>query len=132
MRYTKTVSIWPVGLVGDSLYEAPLVVDGHVVQFYSKWRNHRAFPTDMASFAINLELIRANSSAYFSNNVPCGHQETLILTSLGVTKEMLEPKANNCSEILIWHTRSQIMKLNNEKLLRALPPQERVEINVNI
>ena len=30
MRYTKNVSVWPVALVGDGLYEAPIVRNGKV------------------------------------------------------------------------------------------------------
>ena len=33
MRYTKKVSVWPVGLIGLMLYEKPIVRNGKVNLF---------------------------------------------------------------------------------------------------
>lgn len=62
MRFTKKVSVWPVGLVGGLLVERPEVnvTTGHVVGWNSQWRPERPFPIDMAGFAINLQHLLNN------------------------------------------------------------------------
>lgn len=106
MRNTKKVSIWPVGLVGGLKIEKPLVQDGKVVGFNSVWSPNRPYPIDMAGFAINLDLLLAHPSASFSYDVPRGHQESHIITLLISGWSDLEPKATNCTQVLVWHTRT--------------------------
>lgn len=66
MRYTKKVSVWPVGLVGGLMVEKPLLdTSGHVVGWNSAWKPERPFPLDMAGFAINLELFLKNPEVFF-------------------------------------------------------------------
>ena len=38
-------------------------------------------------------------------------QESHFLTSLSLTRDDLEPKANNCADVLVWHTRTERAKL---------------------
>lgn len=56
MRNTKTVSVWPVGLVGNVRFERP-ILDEHdkVANWSTGWRPERPFAIDMAGFAINLK-----------------------------------------------------------------------------
>ncbi|XP_048103218.1 galactosylgalactosylxylosylprotein 3-beta-glucuronosyltransferase 2-like [Alosa alosa] len=106
MRYTKHVSVWPVGLIAARWYERPLVRDGRVVGWYTGFPGRR-FGTDMAGFAVNLNLILANPEARFIlKGARNGMQESDFLSKL--TKlEYLEPKANNCTKVLVWHTRTE-------------------------
>lgn len=64
MRFTKEVSVWPVGLVGGLMVEKPILnlTTGKVVSWNSAWRPDRAFPIDMAGFAISLQLVLKKSS----------------------------------------------------------------------
>lgn len=63
MRWTKEVSVWPVGLVGGLMVERPIVNSaGKVSGFNSAWRPDRDFPLDMAGFAINLNAILTKSN----------------------------------------------------------------------
>ena len=48
MRYTNTVSVWPVGLVGRAHYESPICTDGKVTGWHVYWCPERPFPIDMA------------------------------------------------------------------------------------
>lgn len=58
MRYTKKVSMWPVGLVTKVGLSSPVVDDrGVVVDFYDGWFANRKFPVDMAGFAVNVEFL---------------------------------------------------------------------------
>ncbi|KAM4722824.1 galactosylgalactosylxylosylprotein 3-beta-glucuronosyltransferase 1-like [Rhinophrynus dorsalis] len=106
MRYTKKVSVWPVGFVGGLRYES-LAVDavGKVIGWKVKYDPSRPFAIDMAGFAINLELILEKKRAVFRLDVPSGYQEPSLLQDLTTIKE-LEPKAENCTKVLVWHTKT--------------------------
>lgn len=100
MRYTKKVSVWPVGLVGAMKFERPVVENGKVVRFHTGWRPNRPFPIDMAGFAVSLNLVLANSEACFDGNAEMGFLESSFLQNL-VTMEELEPKADMCTKVHI-------------------------------
>ena len=48
MRWTKKVSVWPVGLSGGLKFEGPLCENGRVVDWHTMWEPSRKFPIDMA------------------------------------------------------------------------------------
>ncbi|KAG5266808.1 hypothetical protein AALO_G00236460 [Alosa alosa] len=114
MRSTRRVAVWPVGLVGGRRYERPLVEKGKVVGWYTGWRADRPFAIDMAGFAVNLRVILSNPRAQFKRRgAKPGMQESDFLKQ--ITKvEDLEPKANNCTKVLVWHTRTEKVNLGNE------------------
>ncbi|GFY63225.1 galactosylgalactosylxylosylprotein 3-beta-glucuronosyltransferase 3 [Trichonephila inaurata madagascariensis] len=126
MRYTKTVSVWPVGLVGGLMVERPLIKNGKVVGWNTIWKADRPFPIDMAGFAVNLTLLLQHPEAGFSLAVPRGYQETKLLRDL-VTIDQLEPKADNCTKVLVWHTRTEYPKLKQEKKL-SVPSNLHIEV----
>ncbi|KAF7663818.1 hypothetical protein LDENG_00198120 [Lucifuga dentata] len=114
MRSTRGVSVWPVGFVGGRAYERPLVSGGKVVGWYTGWRPDRPFATDMAGFAVNLQVILANPRAQFKRRgSQPGMQESDFLKQITKVTE-LEPKANNCTQVLVWHTRTEKPHLANE------------------
>ncbi|XP_064600134.1 galactosylgalactosylxylosylprotein 3-beta-glucuronosyltransferase 3-like isoform X2 [Liolophura sinensis] len=117
MRYTKKVSVWPVGLVGKLRYERPIVQDGKVVEWFTYFKPQRPFAMDMAGFAVNLQTILDNPKAEFSLRVKRGYQESELLRHI-VTMEELEPLADQCTKILVWHTRTEKSKLSNEAKLK--------------
>ncbi|XP_067831601.1 galactosylgalactosylxylosylprotein 3-beta-glucuronosyltransferase 3 isoform X2 [Heptranchias perlo] len=116
MRWTKHVSVWPVGLVGGLRFERPVVENGKVVRFYSAWNPNRPFPIDMAGFAVALQLLLANREAKFNIIAERGYMESSLLQSL-VSIEELEPKADNCNKVLVWHTRTEKPKMKQEDAL---------------
>ncbi|XP_061664223.1 galactosylgalactosylxylosylprotein 3-beta-glucuronosyltransferase 3 [Syngnathoides biaculeatus] len=118
MRSTRRVSVWPVGLVGGMKYEKPVVEGGKVVRFHVGWRPGRPFPLDMAGFAVSLELLLANPDSRFDGDAPTGFLESSLLQGL-VTADQLEPKADNCSKVLVWHTRTEKPKMKREDALQA-------------
>lgn len=115
MRTIKTVGVWPVGLVGGLKVERPLINTdtGKVVGFNSAWRPERPFPIDMAGFAINLQLFLKNPKAQFSFKVQGGYQESEILKHLATVDE-LEPLADMCTKVYVWHTRTEKPNLKRE------------------
>ena len=101
MRFTKTVSVWPVALVGGLRWEGPVCVYGKVISFFTAWQPDREFPLDMGAFAVNLDIILHQSSAYIDPESRLGYLETDFLNSLGIRKEDMEPKGNNCRKVWI-------------------------------
>nr|XP_047139083.1 galactosylgalactosylxylosylprotein 3-beta-glucuronosyltransferase 3-like [Hydra vulgaris] len=100
MRNTKKVSMWPVALVGGLNWEGPVCKNGKVVSFYTAWEPNRMFPVDMAAFAINLHVILENNNVYINPEVKRGYLETDFLERLGITKDEIEAKAEDCQKVL--------------------------------
>ncbi|XP_063709147.1 galactosylgalactosylxylosylprotein 3-beta-glucuronosyltransferase I [Culicoides brevitarsis] len=112
------VGVWPVGLVGGLMVEKPIVDENNVVTgFNAAWRPERQFPIDMAGFAISGSLFMKFPSAKFSADVERGYQETEILRHI-TTVNRLQPLANGCTEVLVWHTRTEAPKLREEEKLK--------------
>lgn len=112
------VGVWPVGLVGGLMVEKPILDhEGRVSEFNSAWHPERPFPVDMAGFAIAVDLILKNPDAQFSYDVQRGYQESEILRHL-TTRNDLIPLARNCTDVLVWHTRTQDPNLQAEKKLK--------------
>ncbi|CAK9303472.1 unnamed protein product [Gordionus sp. m RMFG-2023] len=117
MRYTKLVSVWPVGLVGGLLVEKPLVnpETRTITGFNSLWGLTRTFKLDMAAFAINAKQVYENPAiAIFDIMSQVGYMENDFLIKLGITLNDLEPKAELCTKVLVWHTKSWPAKLDQE------------------
>ncbi|VDN13000.1 unnamed protein product [Dibothriocephalus latus] len=102
MRTTVRGSTWPVGLVGGLTREG-CVTDkkdpSTIIGFEASYKPNRAFPIDMAAFAVNLELFHRYSAAAFDYTY-VGMQEGRILSQLGFKNAFeLEPKASGCTEV---------------------------------
>ncbi len=65
----------------------------------------------MAGFAISINLIHSYPNADFSFTVARGYQESHLLSALNISITDLEPKANNCTRVYVWHTRTERTKL---------------------
>lgn len=88
-----------------------------VVGFFDSWPGSRTFPVDMAGFAVNIQYLTPSASMPYI----AGHEEDRFLVSLGLKLEDIEPLADNCSKILVWHTRTvkykkPTIKFNEEKI----------------
>nr|XP_009303872.1 galactosylgalactosylxylosylprotein 3-beta-glucuronosyltransferase 1-like isoform X2 [Danio rerio] len=115
MRWTHKASVWPVAFVGGLRYESPKInSQGKVSGWRTVFDPRRPFAIDMAGFAVNLQLILSKPQAYFKlKGVKGGYQESSLLQDL-VTLSDLEPKADNCTKVLVWHTRTERPLLVNE------------------
>lgn len=132
MRHIKRVGVWPVGLVGGLKVEKPIVNSaGIVTGFNAMWAPERPFAIDMAGFAINLDLIKKNENVVFSFDVNRGYQETAILSSVITSVHDLEPLADKCTKVYVWHTKTKEPKLtNDEKLVKNKKPTSDFGIEV--
>ncbi|KAG1970184.1 galactosylgalactosylxylosylprotein 3-beta-glucuronosyltransferase 1 [Pimephales promelas] len=115
MRWTRKASVWPVAFVGGLRYESPKInSQGKVFGWRTVFDPRRPFAIDMAGFAVNLQLIFSKPQAYFKvKGVKGGYQESSLLQDL-ITLSDLEPKASNCTKVLVWHTRTERPLLVNE------------------
>ncbi|XP_032433046.1 galactosylgalactosylxylosylprotein 3-beta-glucuronosyltransferase 1 isoform X2 [Xiphophorus hellerii] len=73
------------------------------------------FADDDNTYSLQLfEEMRSTKKAYFKlRGVKGGYQESSLLREL-VTLSELEPKASNCTKVLVWHTRTEKPVLVNE------------------
>ncbi|KJH48837.1 hypothetical protein DICVIV_05027 [Dictyocaulus viviparus] len=75
IRTINVAGIWPVGVVGGLIAEWPILSkNGTVVAFNAVWKPDRAFPIDMAAFAVNITLIIAHPNVSFTFDVARGQQ----------------------------------------------------------
>ncbi|XP_055713051.1 galactosylgalactosylxylosylprotein 3-beta-glucuronosyltransferase S [Phlebotomus papatasi] len=114
IRYTKRVSMFPVGLIGKYAVSTPVVKNGRVVGFFDSWPAKRQWPVDMAGFAVNLEYLAQHPNATMPYKA--GYEEDEFLKSIKLKMEHIEPKANNCTEIFVWHTQTTKVKAPTIKI----------------
>lgn len=98
MRYTKKVSVWPVGIVGALVWEGPICKNGKVIQFRTSFAPERPLPLDMAGFAINVKLLKDNPDAEMDVYAKRGFVESSIVSRLVETDE-LEGLADDCKKV---------------------------------
>lgn len=111
IRKTKKISVFPVGFTGgDMTFQAPMIENGKVVGFYAWAHDIRVFAVDMAGFALNVRVLFDYQKMMFSYTTPAGMNEEYFLKQC-CTVDELEPLANNCTKILVWHIRTQSPKL---------------------
>lgn len=72
----------------------------------------------MAAFAVNISLVLSNANALFSFDVPRGYQESTFLENLGIHRYNMEPLAEMCTKVYVWHTRTEKPKLSKESIDR--------------
>ncbi|XP_052096132.1 galactosylgalactosylxylosylprotein 3-beta-glucuronosyltransferase 2-like [Mytilus californianus] len=106
MRHTKKISVWPVGFVSKKKYQTPILENGKVVKFDAWNTKNRKFPIDMAGFALNTKTFYFNDDLYFRTTFQKGYQESSFL-EICCTLDDLEPKANECTKVLVWHTKTK-------------------------
>jgi len=120
IRDTQNVSMFPVGLIGDYSVSAPVVSEGKIVGFYDSWPAGRRFAVDMAGFAVNIKLLHKHPNATIIYKA--GYEEDTFLKDLIVSYDEIQPKAQNCTQILVWHTKTVQIPQR-----RIKPPKEKTE-----
>ena len=55
---------------------------------------------DMAGFAVNIQMLKQHPKAGFNMMTEAGNLESNFLEQLGIEMSDLEPKANDCSEVI--------------------------------
>jgi hypothetical protein len=72
----------------------------------------------MAGFALSVDFVatRTNASMPFW----AGYEEDVFIQSLDVHLDDFEPLANQCSEVLVWHTKTVSEKTPKVKITKNL------------
>lgn len=83
-----------------------------MVAFFDSWPGSRMFPVDMAGFAVNIDFLKPSTTMPYTT----GHEEDAFLISLGLKLEDIEPLADNCSKVLVWHTKTAKFKKPSLKM----------------
>ena len=137
---THSIGVLPVGIVGGLAWEGPICKNGKVVKFHTAWVPNRPFPLDMAGFVVQLNEVKL-SQARFSYHTRRGFLETDFLLKLVGTPMNAEGMSyeeymrylvrlkvgalektiglvDDCSKVLVWHTRTEKPKNKDELKLR--------------
>lgn len=109
MRWTRKLSMWPVGCLFGNV-ESPVVRNGKVIQ----WQHPgpRMFKVDFAGFAVSVSYLQKYPKIFMCNTRGC--KENSFLLSLGLKLDDIEPKAKNCTQILVWHVKTKSHPLTNQ------------------
>uniref|UniRef100_A0A1L8E218 Galactosylgalactosylxylosylprotein 3-beta-glucuronosyltransferase n=1 Tax=Nyssomyia neivai TaxID=330878 RepID=A0A1L8E218_9DIPT len=106
IRYTKKVSMWPVGLITKYGVSSPIVRNGTFAGFYDGWIGGRKYAVDMAGFAVSVQFLISRPKAEMPFKP--GYEEDGFLKSLNpLDNSEIELLASGCTEILTWHTQTK-------------------------
>lgn len=76
----------------------------------------------MAAFALSVKFFLKDKPALFMPHAPSGTGEAVFLESAGLDTKDLEPLADDCTKIYVWHvktyTRSEEQYDNDSKQIR--------------
>lgn len=79
-------------------------LQGKVVAFFDSWPAKRKWAVDMAGFAVNLSYLAKYPNATMPYKA--GYEEDAFLRSIDLKIDDIEPKANGCTEVYVWHTQT--------------------------
>lgn len=105
IRQTRGISVFPVGLILKYGISSPIIREGRVVGFFDAFQAGRQYAMDMAGFSVSVRLLREKPKATFPAVV--SYLEEGFVRSLGVPREELEPRAEMCSRVWVWHSRTE-------------------------
>ena len=117
IRTIKKIGMVPTGSMKKFGASSPLVRNGKIVGFADPFPGNRKWPVDMASLAFNIAFWRERGAPLIRLRPPYyGRIETSFMESMNVTYADLEPKAKNCTEILVWHTKAVSVRMDPKYL----------------
>ena len=76
------------------------------------------FRSDMAGFGLDVDFLASKPEA--SMPFWAGYEEDVFIQTLGIGLDQLQPLANDCSEVLVWHTKTVSEKTPKVKLTTHL------------
>ncbi|KAB7505561.1 Galactosylgalactosylxylosylprotein 3-beta-glucuronosyltransferase S, partial [Armadillidium nasatum] len=103
IRFTKRVSMFPVGFIGDYRVSSPIVKKDKSLDFMIVGMVQK-IAVDMGGFAVNVGFLREHVNATMP--YMAGYEEDGFLKSLNISLNDIEPKAEICTKILVWHTKT--------------------------
>jgi hypothetical protein len=100
IRKTRRVSVFPVGHLGPSGIERPIIKKGRVVGWDAHWLE-RKYCVDMAGFAFHSDLLMKIDAPLWGFEGRGGEDE--FLGKIIGSQVELEPLCNNCTQCYVWH-----------------------------
>ena len=99
------MGLLPVGNFQYTGVSAPVVQNGKVTGYLDHYIADRKFPVDMACMCVNINFwLRVGAPLMKCSFV--AHMETLFLEDMKISMDEIEPKAQNATNILVWHTQT--------------------------
>lgn len=100
LRKVERIALLPVGNLGPSGVERPVVKSGRIESWDAGWQGRR-YPVDMAGFAFNSSLLAEFERPLWKYKGRGGESEFLeMIGGLSVGFEFL---CDNCTTCLVWH-----------------------------
>lgn len=100
IKKTKRLSVFPVGNLGPSGLERPIVRDGKFLTWQAGWLS-RKFPVDMAGFAFRSELLEKIDRPYWVHSGRGGESE--FISKFADGPDDLEFLCDSCKKLLVRH-----------------------------
>lgn len=82
----------------------------------------------MAGFAVSMDVLTQNPNATMPYKA--GYEEDEFLRSLDLKMEQIEPLANNCTEILVWHTQTKNTKIPTIKIATSILETDKTSLGM--
>ena len=126
LRETTTVGMVPVGLVGLGAHARCIVnrTTGRIMSLSSAFKQReRKFPVDMAAFAFHTDLLlpnnnkkrpRSHQKIRFNWMWKTGYLESKFVEQLASKRSDVNPLADNCTKLYVWHTKTASFPLDAE------------------
>ncbi|CEM29825.1 unnamed protein product [Vitrella brassicaformis CCMP3155] len=120
LRRVKSIGVWPVAFTAGRYVERCILNEttGHIASYQAWNSTGRAFPIDMGGFGIHTRLfLPENASAdppLFDMRSKHGQLESDFLGQFGIPLADLEPLADNCTKVNVWHVKTKIDKIDKD------------------
>ena len=111
LRKSTKVGFVPTGNLAKTGLSSPVVKNGKVVGYLDVWPGGRKWPVEMASIAINIEFWNSRGAPLFQPKKR-GFAETHFLEAMKLSNADMQPLANNCTQFLVWHTKTVGVKVS--------------------
>jgi len=111
IKKTKRISVFPVGNLGPSGVERPIVKDGKFVKWHAGWMS-RKFPVDMAGFAFRSELLGEIKRPFWIHKGRGGESE--FISKFVKNPQELEFLCNQCTMLFVKH--NELLKKSFQKI----------------
>ena len=106
LRTTNKIGMLPVGNIPHTGLSSPIIKNGKVRGFLASDGNDRKWNVHISGFATNINFWIKRGRPFFTLQRQ-GYLETYFLESMNITLDDIEPKAQMCTQMLVWHTRTK-------------------------
>ena len=117
IRSVTSVGMLPTGNLKTTGVSSPIIKGGRIVGFIDPWLGGRRWPVDMASIVVDVNFWKTHNRPVFFADRP-GYVETRFLEAMKITRESVQLLADNCTQIYVWHTRTDRIRVDCAHVFR--------------